>query len=276
MWLSRAVPFSACSLLFLCCLFALLGAPCAEAENLIPCPDCGKPVSRRAVSCPNCGCPGQAIAEAVLREEREKSKESPRPVVQVRAGDAAGLGVAIEEDGVRYVLFPVAAMGTADALSLTTVQGKEVPYSQLEMAKEPSLVRFHVTSESLSYLRRSAATGDAPASVLDAKGLPHPSQDKGAGAGVVRLDANGAVLALTVGGNRWTAMNQPFNWSAVEPARFREQAMLLARLASHASEPLSAADRRMLEQSDWVCFEFRDRAQALLKSTPTLPPKKHP
>ena len=32
--------------------------------GLIPCPDCGRDVSRRAWMCPNCGLKGEVIAEA--------------------------------------------------------------------------------------------------------------------------------------------------------------------------------------------------------------------
>ena len=42
-------------------LIVSLGTSLAENQkttNLIKCPDCGKDVSRRAVSCPACGCPG--------------------------------------------------------------------------------------------------------------------------------------------------------------------------------------------------------------------------
>ena len=34
------------------------------STGLIPCPDCGRDVSRRALMCPNCGLKGEVIAEA--------------------------------------------------------------------------------------------------------------------------------------------------------------------------------------------------------------------
>ena len=46
-------------------LWALLGIPTLLGANLVECPDCGKEVSRRAVSCPHSGSPGSAIAEVV-------------------------------------------------------------------------------------------------------------------------------------------------------------------------------------------------------------------
>ncbi|MEE9602904.1 MAG: hypothetical protein V3V75_06340 [Thermoguttaceae bacterium] len=39
-------------------LVKLLGSK-GGGEDLVPCPDCGRPVSRSAVSCPQCGRPLQ-------------------------------------------------------------------------------------------------------------------------------------------------------------------------------------------------------------------------
>ena len=41
----------------------LVALKTADAAQLIPCPDCGRDVSRRALMCPNCGLNGEVIAE---------------------------------------------------------------------------------------------------------------------------------------------------------------------------------------------------------------------
>lgn len=254
---------------------AIIWTHAAIAANLVECPDCGKDVSPRAISCPHCGCPGEFIAEAVQRKEEEKK---PKAVVQVKAEAAGGFGVAVEEDGMRFVILPVAAVGSAESLNLRTIQGAELPYSHLEVAKEVSLIRFRVTSEFLAYLRRSTAQGDAPAAFLDESGISVAAKTgRDAGRSIARVSPEGEVAALNVGGKsgeQWVALNQPIEWAAVEPSRFREQAGLLARLAQRKpAEALAAADRTALEKADWICREFRERAQTLLSAATPSPRK---
>lgn len=252
-----------------------LWLPAVLGANLVECPDCGKDVSPRAVACPHCGCPGGFIVESVRRKEEEKK---PKAVVQVKAEAAGGFGVAVEDEGVSYVILPVEAVGSADSLSLRTLQGAELAYSHLEVAKEVSLMRFRVTSESLVYLRRSAVSGDTPGTFLDENGVAIPSQSgHEASKLIARVTPTGEVAALNVGGKsgeQWVALNQPLEWAAVEPSRFREQAGLLARLALRKpSEPLTAPDRTALEKADWICRDFRERAPALLNAATPSPRK---
>ena len=252
-----------------------LGFPALFAANLMECPDCGKEVSRRAISCPYCGCPGSVIAEVVRRKEEDKK---PKAVVQIKAEAGGGLGLAVEENGIRSVVMPVAAAGSADTLNLRTIQGAELPYSHLEVAKEVSLIRFRVAADTLAYLRPAKEPSNTPAIFLGSLGLPlaatgAPEADRP----FVRLGADGGVVAMDVGGSageQWVALNQPIVWEAVEPSRFRNQAGLLARLALRPpSEPLSVADRAALEKADWICRDFRARAQKLLRPVSLIPPK---
>ena len=48
----------------LCFAYVLSALAPLGAVQLIPCPDCGRDVSRRALMCPNCGLKGEVIAEA--------------------------------------------------------------------------------------------------------------------------------------------------------------------------------------------------------------------
>ena len=49
------------SLMWFACVLAVISP--SGAAQLIPCPDCGGDVSRRALMCPNCGLKGEMIAE---------------------------------------------------------------------------------------------------------------------------------------------------------------------------------------------------------------------
>ena len=48
--------------MIVCALFAVFVSLLARGESLMPCPDCGREVSKRALMCPNCGCKGEVIA----------------------------------------------------------------------------------------------------------------------------------------------------------------------------------------------------------------------
>ena len=257
-------------------LLALLGITTLLGANLVKCPDCGKDVSARAVSCPHCGCPGAAIAEFIRSKEVEKK---PKSVVQIKASGGGGFGIAVEENGVRFVFLPVIAAGSGDTLNLHTLQGTELPYSNLEVARDISLIRIRVTADTLAYLQLSKVPGDVPSSFLGSLGLPiAEAAAPNAGRLVARLGADGGVMAINFGGgssDEWVALNQPVAWKTMEPSRFRAQAGLLARLALRPpGEPLTAMDRTALEKADWICRDFRAHAQILLKPVTSTLEKK--
>ena len=85
-------------------------------------------------------------------------------------------------------------------------------------------------------------------------------------------------MAINFGGgssDEWVALNQPVAWKTMEPSRFRAQAGLLARLALRPpGESLTASDRSALEKADWICRDFRTRAQILLKPVTSTLEKK--
>ena len=49
-------------------------------SNLIPCPDCGKEISRNAITCPNCGCPMQNIPSTAPVATAPKMPTTPPPL----------------------------------------------------------------------------------------------------------------------------------------------------------------------------------------------------
>jgi len=63
-------------------------SPNPQSTNLQDCPDCGRQISRRAVSCPHCGAP-------IVSQVRSVSSPplKPVPVVTARSGVADGMRI---------------------------------------------------------------------------------------------------------------------------------------------------------------------------------------
>lgn len=49
----------------------------ADESRLMPCPDCGKAVSKRALMCPGCGLKGEIIAEEAAKLAKADSDVAP-------------------------------------------------------------------------------------------------------------------------------------------------------------------------------------------------------
>ena len=78
--------------LSLICLVVILSVVVADAAQLIPCPDCGGDVSRRALMCPNCGLKGEVIAEAA----KGIPEVAVGDVLDVDCGTCAALALPVE------------------------------------------------------------------------------------------------------------------------------------------------------------------------------------
>ena len=70
----------------------LVALKTADAAQLIPCPDCGGDVSRRALMCPNCGLKGEVIAEAA----KAIPEVAAGDVLDVDCGTCAALALPVE------------------------------------------------------------------------------------------------------------------------------------------------------------------------------------
>ena len=119
-----------------------------KPQSLTNCPDCEKEVSKRAVMCPHCGCPGDAIHSAVAYAEE---LARPKAVVSVISETASGVGVAIEADGLHYVVFDAFLLAGSSILELhDVVNDKNVAYTEVQLALNTGLMRLRVDSEDLS------------------------------------------------------------------------------------------------------------------------------
>lgn len=135
---------------------------------LIGCPDCGREVSRRAVSCPGCGCPGGAIAERA--RELEKRKE-PDAFAVAHTGDGEYRALPVRMGGEGYLVLPLEVSFGLEKLWFT-MASKEgtVGYEAPEVALEVPLARFRIgetnfvfAAEGTNVATRLAEGGASPA-----------------------------------------------------------------------------------------------------------------
>ena len=70
-------------------------AALADESRLMPCPDCGKIVSKLAFMCPNCGCKGEVIAEAA----KSIPEVATGDVLDVDCGTCAAHALPVEMSG---------------------------------------------------------------------------------------------------------------------------------------------------------------------------------
>lgn len=126
---------------------------CAYAGDLIDCPDCGSPVSERAIMCPQCGCPASGIFEAVEMKHAAAKLLAPRPVVKVQSDKATGYAIAVSGNNKRYLVADSALMDGAASLSITLLAtNTSVRYLSFQFAKNKPLVRFYTDSTNLVFL----------------------------------------------------------------------------------------------------------------------------
>ncbi len=124
-------------------IFIICFSVCSYAGDLIDCPDCGKPVSERAVMCPQCGCPASGIIEAVELKHAAEKLLAPRSVVRVKADDASGYGVIVAEDNKSYVMMDASLMDATVSLSITLLAtNRTVRYQNFQVAQNEQFARF--------------------------------------------------------------------------------------------------------------------------------------
>ncbi len=117
------------------------------AGDLIDCPDCGSPVSERAIMCPQCGCPASGILEAVELKHAAEKLQEPRFVVRVNADNTSGYAIVVAEDSKFYAIMDASLMDATESLSITLLAtNKTVRYQQFQAANSSPLVRFVIKS----------------------------------------------------------------------------------------------------------------------------------
>lgn len=134
---------------------------------LIACPDCGREVSRRAVSCPGCGCPGAAIAERA--KELEKRKE-PDAYAIAHGGAEEFRALPVMMDGAGYLVMPLEHTFGMETLNFTMAsKGGTLEYGAPEVALEVPLVRFRIGETNFVF---AAADTNVATRLADAPAVP--------------------------------------------------------------------------------------------------------
>lgn len=117
-----------------------------QALPLIPCPDCAKPVSRRALMCPNCGCRGEVI--------ETYSAALTMPIVgDVLDCDCDGVRMSalpVEFERRRFVLLPLdPVLGAARIRLFKAGTTDEVAWHVPELAEDAPVVRLSLADTNL-------------------------------------------------------------------------------------------------------------------------------
>ena len=147
----KAVPFSFFRMLVLVCsLFGIINeVKGVSSIGLIPCPDCERKVSRRALMCPYCGCKGEVIEEA--------ARNLPMPIVgDVLECDCDGLrcnALPVEFEGRRFAVLPFDSLLGATRVRLFKKgdAGHEVQWMVPELAEDAPIVRLGLQETNLVY-----------------------------------------------------------------------------------------------------------------------------
>lgn len=124
----------------------------ADESRLMPCPDCGKIVSRRALMCPGCGLKGEIIAEEAAKLAKAEESPSPDDRIIANFGD--------RKDEATPVMFgekPFAVMPLEKLVGLKTLTfsfastNAPINYASIELADAMPLVRFGITETNLLF-----------------------------------------------------------------------------------------------------------------------------
>ena len=114
------------------------------ASSLIPCPDCEKEVSRRALMCPNCGLKGEIIIE--------HAKTIPEPVIgdvlMLECEGRTSFALPVKFDGRSFAVFPLERILGAKHFKLSCGD-REVRWAVPELAVDAPIVRVHLSDTNL-------------------------------------------------------------------------------------------------------------------------------
>lgn len=139
MRIEKRIVFALLSLFF-------MGVVFADMSRLIPCPDCGKAVSPRALMCPNCGCNGEAIS--LLAKTVAGSAEITGDVLQVSFGKKKAKAYPVELDGRQFAVFALDEALGAESFELYH-EDKRIEWHIPELAREAPIVRLQLAKNDL-------------------------------------------------------------------------------------------------------------------------------
>jgi len=131
---------------------AALVALAGLAQPLMPCPDCGKMVSRRALMCPSCGCRGEIIEQAAKETQAKPKPKEPDRMVRADFGKTTCEALPVKMDGGGYVVLPLEKVLDLETLVFSFVSTNQtIGYGVPEVALDLPLVRFPIAETNLVF-----------------------------------------------------------------------------------------------------------------------------
>ena len=148
------------------CIACLLFLPLFGVK-LIPCPDCGHDVSKRALMCPKCGCKGEIIERVAMEW---KTKPRPKPLDRWVVADSGrdkfkALPVRINEGN--FVILPLETTFGLETLSFSYASTNlTISYGIPEVAANLPIVRFPIPCTNFQF---AAVTTNVYSELADSK-----------------------------------------------------------------------------------------------------------
>ena len=125
-------------------------AALADESRLIPCPDCGREVSKRALMCPNCGCKGEVIAEEAARLAKAEEPPPPDDAILADFGGRKERATPVMFGEKPYAVLPLEKLVGLKTMTLSFVStNAPINYASIEVANAVPLVRFGISETNL-------------------------------------------------------------------------------------------------------------------------------
>lgn len=140
-----------------------------EGSNLMPCPDCGYEVSKRALMCPKCGCKGDIIESAAKKLDL---KDKPKPLdhwVDAELGEDSFRALPVRMDDENFIVIPLEKTFNLETLTFSYVSTNlTITYGIPEVAVDAPLVRFPISCTNLQF---AAATTNVYSELAESKSV---------------------------------------------------------------------------------------------------------
>jgi len=118
----------------------------------MPCPDCGRDVSRRALMCPGCGLKGEIIAAEAARLAKADEPPPPDDAILADFGDRKERATPVMFGEKPYAVLPLEKLVGLKTMTFSFVSTNlPISYASIEVANELPLVRFGITETNLLF-----------------------------------------------------------------------------------------------------------------------------
>ena len=124
----------------------------ADESRLMPCPDCGREVSKRALMCPNCGCKGEVIAEESARLAKAEEPPPPDDAILADFGDRKERATPVMFGEKPYAVLPLEKLVGLKTMTFSFIStNAPINYASIEVAGTMPLVRFGISETNLLF-----------------------------------------------------------------------------------------------------------------------------